>query len=117
MQGHSVSNTIPVAAANRVGTEGQQTFYGTSFITDETGEVLADLDRTEEGVVLATIDLDHVDRARAAWGFFRDRRTDLYGALVAPQPDEDPNTGAGSSRALVSRRPARGSQGFPRAFR
>jgi N-carbamoylputrescine amidase len=88
MQGHAVSNTIPVAAANRVGTEGVQTFYGTSFITDETGEVLADLDRTEEGVALATIDLDQVDRARAAWGFFRDRRTDLYGALVAPQPDE-----------------------------
>ncbi len=82
MLGHAVSNTIPVAAANRVGTEDGQTFYGTSFICDEAGEILADLDRTEEGVAVARIDLDHVDRARAAWGFFRDRRPELYGALV-----------------------------------
>ncbi|MEZ5936881.1 MAG: N-carbamoylputrescine amidase [Hyphomonadaceae bacterium] len=84
MQGHSVSNVIPVAAANRVGVENGQNFYGTSFITDEVGEVIADLDRTEEGVALAEVDLDRIDQARAAWGFFRDRRTDLYGPLLAP---------------------------------
>ncbi len=88
MLGHAVSNTIPVAAANRVGTEDGQTFYGTSFICDEAGEVLADLGRTQEGVAVARIDLDHVDRARAAWGFFRDRRPDLYAALVKPQSEE-----------------------------
>jgi len=82
MQGHSVSNVIPVVAANRVGDEGGQVFYGTSFITDETGEIVADLGRTEEGVLVATFDLDHIDRARAAWGFFRDRRTDLYDILI-----------------------------------
>jgi len=82
MLGHAVSNVTPVAAANRVGTENSQVFYGTSFISDHTGEILGDLDRKAEGVVVATIDMDVVDRARAAWGFFRDRRTDLYGPLV-----------------------------------
>ena len=82
MLGHAVSNVTPVAAANRVGTENGQVFYGTSFISDHTGEILGDLDRKEEGVVVSTIDMDVVDRARAAWGFFRDRRTDLYGPLV-----------------------------------
>ncbi len=88
MLGHAVSNTIPVAAANRVGTEDGQTFYGTSFISDEAGEILADLGRAEEGVAVATIDLDHVDRARAAWGFFRDRRPELYATLVKPQSED-----------------------------
>ena len=82
MLGHAVSNVTPVAAANRVGVENGQVFYGTSFISDHTGEILGDLDRKQEGVVVSTIDMDQVDRARAAWGFFRDRRTDLYGPLV-----------------------------------
>ena len=82
MLGHAVSNVTPVAAANRVGTENGQVFYGTSFISDHTGEILGDLDRSQEGVVIAAVDMDAVDRARAAWGFFRDRRTDLYGPLV-----------------------------------
>lgn len=82
MQGHAVANVIPVVAANRVGDEQGQVFYGTSFITDESGEIVTDMDRHQEGVILATFDLDHVDRARAAWGFFRDRRTDLYEILV-----------------------------------
>lgn len=83
MLGHAVSNVTPVAAANRVGNENGQVFYGTSFISDHTGEILGDLDRNKEGVVVAGIDMDEVDRARAAWGFFRDRRTDLYGPLVS----------------------------------
>ena len=82
MLGHAVSNVIPVCAANRMGDEGGQVFYGTSFIADQTGEVVTDFGRTEEGVILATFDLDKVDRERAAWGFFRDRRPDLYGKLV-----------------------------------
>lgn len=88
MIGHAVSNVMPVAAANRVGSEDGQVFYGTSFIADETGEVRAELDRTEEGFALATFDRDHVERARAAWGFFRDRRPDLYGSLVRSVPAE-----------------------------
>ena len=82
MVGHAVSNVVPVVAANRVGTEHGQTFYGTSFITDERGDILAELDRAEEGVITATLDLDRVKRHRAAFGFFRDRRPDLYGRLV-----------------------------------
>lgn len=82
MQGHAVSNTIPVVAANRVGNEEGQIFYGTSFIADQTGEIVTDFDRAEQGVLLAEFDLDEIDRERAAWGFFRDRRTDLYDGLV-----------------------------------
>jgi N-carbamoylputrescine amidase len=88
MLGHAVSNVTPIAAANRVGDENGQVFYGTSFISDHTGEILGDLDRRQEGVVVATVDMDEVDRARAAWGFFRDRRTDLYGPLVSPQSEK-----------------------------
>ncbi|KQM61814.1 MULTISPECIES: N-carbamoylputrescine amidase [unclassified Sphingomonas] len=82
MVGHAVSNVAPVVAANRVGVEHGQTFYGTSFITDERGDIVAELDREEEGVITATFDLDRVKRHRAAFGFFRDRRPDLYGRLV-----------------------------------
>jgi len=82
MVGHAVSNVVPVVAANRVGIEHGQTFYGTSFITDERGDILAELDREEEGVIVASLDLDRVKRHRAAFGFFRDRRPELYGRLV-----------------------------------
>jgi N-carbamoylputrescine amidase len=82
MLGHAVSNVVPVIAANRVGTEHDQTFYGTSFICDERGDILAELDREEEGVITATLDLDRVKRHRAAFGFFRDRRPELYGRLT-----------------------------------
>lgn len=82
MVGHAVSNVVPIVAANRVGTEHGQTFYGTSFIADERGDILAELGREDEGVITATIDLDIVKRHRAAFGFFRDRRPDLYGRLV-----------------------------------
>lgn len=82
MVGHAVSNVVPVVAANRVGTEHGQTFYGTSFITDERGDILAELDREETGVIVAKLDLERVKRHRAAFGFFRDRRPELYGRLV-----------------------------------
>jgi N-carbamoylputrescine amidase len=82
MVGHAVSNVVPVVAANRVGVEHGQTFYGTSFITDERGDILAELDREEEGVIVASLDFDRVKRHRAAFGFFRDRRPELYGRLV-----------------------------------
>lgn len=82
MVGHAVSNVVPVVAANRVGTEHGQTFYGTSFICDERGDILAELDRAEEGVITASLDIDRVKRHRAAFGFFRDRRPELYGRLV-----------------------------------
>jgi len=82
MQGHAVSNVIPVVAANRVGEEEGQIFYGTSFIADQTGEIVAEMDRTAQGLISASFDLAEIEKERAAWGFFRDRRTDLYGGLV-----------------------------------
>jgi N-carbamoylputrescine amidase len=85
MQGHAVSNIVPVVASNRIGFEpgpaGGQDFYGSSFIADHRGDLVAELDRQEEGVITATFDLDFLHGHRAAWGFFRDRRTDLYEAL------------------------------------
>ena len=82
MVGHAVSNVVPIVAANRVGVEHGQTFYGTSFICDERGDILAELGREEEGVITARLDLARVKRHRAAFGFFRDRRPELYGRLV-----------------------------------
>lgn len=82
MQGHAVSNSVPVVAANRVGTEHGQVFYGSSFIADPRGDLVAVADRAETTVLTATFDLDALVRRRAAWGFFRDRRPELYGALA-----------------------------------
>jgi N-carbamoylputrescine amidase len=93
MQGHAVSNVIPVVGANRTGFEpwdgypgGGQRFYGSSFISDHRGDLVATLGRDDEGVIATTFDLDFLATHRAAWGFFRDRRPDLYGALVQPRP-------------------------------
>jgi N-carbamoylputrescine amidase len=82
MIGHAVSNVVPVIAANRIGTEGNQTFYGHSFISDHRGNKVAELGRTDEGVILASFDLAEVRRNRASFGFFRDRRPELYRPLV-----------------------------------
>ena len=82
MIGHAVSNVVPVCAANRIGEESGQMFYGTSFIANEAGDVVAELDRTQSGFITAEFDLEKIERERAAWGFFRDRRPDLYAALV-----------------------------------
>ena len=86
MQGHAAANCMPLVAANRIGTERGQgseiTFYGSSFIADQTGALVAELGRAEEGVIAATFDLDAIARARASWGLFRDRRPDLYAPLT-----------------------------------
>jgi len=78
MQGHAVSNVMPVVASNRVGEEAGQVFYGTSFIADHSGAIAAELDRTEAGFITAEFDLEYLNRHRAAWGFFRDRRPEFY---------------------------------------
>ena len=90
MQGHAVANVMPVAAANRIGFEagppgyagGGQSFYGSSFLADHRGDLVAAFERGDEGVLTAAYDLDFLAAHRAAWGFFRDRRTDLYEALL-----------------------------------
>jgi N-carbamoylputrescine amidase len=81
MIGHAVSNVVPVVAANRVGDEGGQVFYGSSFVADHRGDKVAELGRADEGVAIASFDLDALARTRASWGFFRDRRPELYGVL------------------------------------
>lgn len=89
MQGHAVSNCMPVIAANRIGAEaecagetgGAQKFYGHSFITDEWGDMVAEFGGAEAGVLTATLDLDRAARHRAGMGFFRDRRPQLYTRL------------------------------------
>jgi N-carbamoylputrescine amidase len=82
MIGHAVSNIVPVVAANRIGDEEGQRFYGSSFIADHRGDKVAELGREETGAAVANFDLDALSRLRASWGFFRDRRPDLYGVLT-----------------------------------
>jgi len=86
MQGHAAANMIPVVASNRIGTEesaSKLTFYGSSFITDAGGAMLAEAPMDAQAVITASFDLDELRSARAAWGFFRDRRTDLYRGLLS----------------------------------
>ena len=82
MIGHAVSNCMPVVAANRIGTEDGQRFYGHSFISDEWGDFLGDYGAGETGVLSAVLDLDRAATHRAGMGFFRDRRPQLYGRLA-----------------------------------
>lgn len=93
MQGHSAANIIPVIAANRTGLEtvepceengGQNSsllFYGSSFMTDETGELLQEASRDKEELLLHTYDLSIIAENRLSWGLFRDRRPEMYGKL------------------------------------
>ncbi|HKI56518.1 MAG TPA: N-carbamoylputrescine amidase [Trueperaceae bacterium] len=89
MIGHAVCNSTYVAAANRVGAEGDATFYGSSFVCDYRGELVAEADRTAETVIYADLDLAEARRSRAGFGFFRDRRPDLYGPLLTLDGRED----------------------------
>lgn len=86
MIGHSAANVIPLIASNRIGVEDQDqseiNFYGSSFITDATGNKLVEASRDEEAVLIAEIDLDASNDLRAEWGIFRDRRPDLYGPIM-----------------------------------
>lgn len=90
MQGHAAANLMPVIAANRIGTEvvvpckenGMQSsslcFYGSSFITDNTGEIIADGSKDKEEILYASFDLDAMADDRLSWGIFRDRRPTTY---------------------------------------
>lgn len=97
MRGHAAANMVPVAASNRVGTErhaaATMTFYGSSFVADGTGAMMAEASRDETGVFAFEFDLDDVARRRRDWGLFRDRRPDLYGDLVRAglRPDIEDN--------------------------
>ena len=90
MQGHAAANLMPVMAANRIGLEeivpceanGNQSsalnFYGSSFITDGTGEIVASASRDREEILTAAFDLDELEEERLGWGVFRDRRPEYY---------------------------------------
>jgi N-carbamoylputrescine amidase len=86
MQGHAAANLLPVVAANRFGTEtGEQTeitFYGSSFIADNTGAKVAEAARDRDEVLVAHFDRAELERLRLSWGLFRDRRPDLYGRIT-----------------------------------
>lgn len=88
MCGHAAANVMPVVASNRIGTERgrhdaalEMTFYGASFIADHTGTKVSEAGRSDESVLVHCFDLDAVRSYREAWGLFRDRRPDLYGAI------------------------------------
>jgi N-carbamoylputrescine amidase len=86
MIGHSACNLVPVVASNRIGEEtaddSKIIFYGSSFITNSTGEKVAEADRADEAVLVAEFDLDAAEEQRTEWGIFRDRRPDLYRAIL-----------------------------------
>ena len=82
MIGHAVSNCMPVLAANRIGSEDGQNFYGHSFISDEWGDLTAEFGAGETGVLIAELDLARAAKHRAGMGFFRDRRPQLYGRIA-----------------------------------
>lgn len=86
MQGHAAANLMPLIASNRIGKEHgahwQVEYYGSSFIADNTGAIVAQADRSSETVLTASFDLDAIRNYRQAWGVFRDRRPDLYGPLL-----------------------------------
>ena len=86
MRGHAAANIMPVVASNRIGREvapeGRDvTFYGSSFIADHTGALLAKATRDTEEVLLATFDLQEIADLRGTWGIFRDRRPETYGSV------------------------------------
>nr|WP_320192475.1 N-carbamoylputrescine amidase [uncultured Desulfobacter sp.] len=85
MQGHSAANVMPVCASNRIGTETDRsvevTFYGTSFITGNTGDILAQCDRETEEIKIVSFDFKEIENMRAGWGLFRDRRPGAYATI------------------------------------
>ncbi len=97
-QGHAASNIVPLIASNRIGTETEGdfsiTFYGSSFIADETGAKVQEANQTEEAILTHSFDLDAVAAKRLAWGIYRDRRIDLYGSLLTKDGKTLPKDGS-----------------------
>ncbi len=87
MQGHSGANMVPVIASNRIGTEQGEacdiTFYGSSFITDNFGEKVQEMDKTSQGIIIQEFDLDLLAKQRSSWGLFRDRRPEHYQRITS----------------------------------
>jgi N-carbamoylputrescine amidase len=81
-RGHAIANGVWVAAANRVGREGSLTFWGSSFVSDPAGRVLAQAAETEETLLVADCPRAMIETQRRGWPFLRDRRIDAYGDLL-----------------------------------
>ena len=86
MRGHAAANVVPVIASNRIGMEESNdrvlTFYGSSFITDHCGALIASADKETETIITASFDLEEIKSYRYTWGLFRNRRPDLYQSLL-----------------------------------
>ena len=85
-RGHAIANSVHVAAVNRVGAEGDIRFFGSSFVADAFGNVLARAGETAEEVLVVEVDLAENVAVREGWGFFRNRRPETYGALTRRLP-------------------------------
>jgi N-carbamoylputrescine amidase len=92
MRGHAAANMIPVAAANRIGSEliggTSQSYYGSSFISGPDGQLLASAARDKEELLIARFDRQALADDRAAWGLFRDRRPELYATLATADGEQ-----------------------------
>ena len=86
MIGQSALNILPVVASNRIGVEddvnSSMTFFGSSFITDETGCLVESADRVSETILVHTFDLDECEQRRRDWGIYRDRRPEMYSSIL-----------------------------------
>lgn len=79
---HAISNGCYVCATNRIGTEGDLSFWGNSFMADPQGRLLFNMGSTQEGFEIGLMDRARLDWTRTRWPFFRDRRIDAYGSLT-----------------------------------
>jgi len=80
--GHAATNLVPIIAANRIGTEigksCQINFYGSSFITDNIGTIIAEASRDTEEIIYAKFDLQKNKKFQEYWGLLRDRQPEQY---------------------------------------
>lgn len=86
IKGHAAANMMPIVISNRIGKEidgTEMTFYGSSFICDQHGDIIKSMDRYTPGYICATFDLDEIAKERRQWGIFRDRRPEMYDILLS----------------------------------
>ena len=87
-RGHAIANGVFVAAVNRVGHEKSDAggdgieFWGSSFVCDPFGTVLAEASIDKEEILFAEVNMGRVEEVRRHWPFLRDRRVDAYGGIT-----------------------------------
>ena len=80
---HAIANGLFVVVVNRVGREGNLTFWGQSFVADPFGRIIAKASADKEEVLVVECDLNKIEETRQNWPFLRDRRIDSYAPLSA----------------------------------